>query len=82
MNGMMSGMKVAQGDIVAAVRGAAGGEIGDCHRTQATNVNVGKRWMRLEMLHEGDDAGQRHLTLVKRRKRVGRRPRVVALGHS
>ena len=66
---------------MAVVRGAAEGEIGNRHCTQATNVNVGKRWMRLEVLHESDDAGQRHLTLIKR-KWIGRQPRVAALRHS
>ena len=82
MNGVVSGVEIAQGDIVAVVRSAAEGEISDHHCAQAMNVDIGKCWMRLEMLHESGNTDQRHLTLVKRRKRVGRRPRVVALGHS
>lgn len=77
----MSGMKIAQGNAVAVVRGTAEGEIRDRHGTQPTNVDIGKCWMRLEMLYQSVDAVQRHLTLVERRRWVSRRRRVVAPSH-
>ena len=79
---MVSRVEIAQGDIVAVVRGAAEGEIRDRHPTQAANVNVSERWMQLEMLYESSDARQVHLTLVERREWDRRRHRVVALSHS
>ena len=78
---MVGGMKIAQGDPVAVVRGAAEGEIRQRHRTQAANVDVSECGMQLEMLHQSVDAGQRHLTLVKRRKWVGRWCRLVMPSH-
>ena len=78
---MVSRVEIAQGDIVAVVRGAAEGEIRDRHCAQAMNVNARKRWMRLEVLYESGDAGQRHLTLVERRRWLRRR-RVISFGHS
>ena len=79
---MVSGMEIAQGDIVAVVRGAAEGQIRDRHPTQAADVNVGKCWMRLKMLYESHDARQGHLTLVNRRNGTCRRYGGVALSHS
>ena len=56
MNSVVSRMEIAQGDPVAIVRGAAGGEIRNRHRTQAVGVNVGECGMQLEMSYESIDA--------------------------
>ena len=82
VNRMVSGMEIAQRDIVAMVRGAAGGEIRDRHPTQALNINVSERWMRLEMSYKSDNARQGHLTLFEWRKWSRRGHRVVVFSHS